>query len=96
MDVHKNARTTPYSRTLIAQRVQSGEPAAAVARAVGVCSRTVKKWVARYAEGALALEDRSSRPHHSPRAIGAGVVVEIERLRRRYRWTGGRSRRRSG
>ena len=87
MDVHKNARTTPYSRALIAQRVQSGEPMAAVARAVGVCDRTVKKWTARDAEGELALEDRSCRPHHSPRAIGADVVVEIERLRRRYRWT---------
>jgi hypothetical protein len=39
MDVHKNARTTPYSRALIAQRVQRGEPVAAVARAVGVCER---------------------------------------------------------
>ena len=87
MDVHKNARTTPYSRALIAQRVQSGESMAAVARAVGVSDRTVKKWAARHAEGALALEDRSCRPHRSPRAIGADVVVEIERLRRRYRWT---------
>jgi transposase InsO family protein len=61
---------------------------AAVARGVGVCERTVRKWVRRYAEGELALEDRSCRPHRSPRAIGADVVVEIERLRRRYRWIG--------
>ena len=89
MDVHKNARTTPYSRALIATRVGSGEPVTAVARAVGVCERTVRKWAARHAEGKLALEDRSCRPHRSPRAIGADVVVEIERLRRRCRWTGG-------
>ena len=88
MDVHKNARTTPYSRAQIARRVHAGETVAAIARGVGVCERTVKKWVGRAAEGALALEDRSCRPHHSPRAIGADLVVEIERLRRRYRWTG--------
>jgi hypothetical protein len=28
MDVHKNARTTPHSRALIAQRVAAGERAA--------------------------------------------------------------------
>src|SRR5438128_12511315 len=56
MDVHKNARTTPYSRALIAQRVQRGEPVAAVARAIGVCERTVRKWVRRHTEGELALE----------------------------------------
>jgi transposase-like protein len=78
MDVHKNARTTPHSRALIAQRVAAGETPAAVARAVGVCDRTVHKWVARAAEGALALEDRSCRPQRSPRAISAGLMVEIQ------------------
>src|SRR5262249_37835683 len=34
----------------------------------------------------LALEDRSCRPHHSPRAISTAVVVEIQQLRQR-RWT---------
>jgi transposase InsO family protein len=87
MDVHKNARTTPHSRALIAQRVAAGEPAAAVARALGLCDRTVHKWAARAAEGPLALEDRSCRPRRSPRAISAGLMVEIERLRQR-RWTG--------
>jgi transposase InsO family protein len=88
MDIHKNARTTPHSRALMATRVAAGERPAAVARALGVCDRTVRKWVARAAEGALALEDRSCRPHHSPRAISTGLMVEMERLRRRWRWTG--------
>ena len=87
MDVHKNARTTPHSRALIAQRVAAGERPAVVARAVGVCNRTVHKWVTRAAEGTLALEDRSCRPQHSPRAISAGLMVEIQRLRQRW-WTG--------
>jgi transposase InsO family protein len=88
MDIHKNARTTPHSRALIAERVAAGTPMAAVARAIGVCDRTIKKWVTRAAEGELALEDRSCRPHDSPQAISSGLVVEIERLRRRWRWTG--------
>jgi transposase InsO family protein len=88
MDIHKNARTTPQSRALIARRVAAGERRAAVARGLSVCERTVAKWVARAAEGELALEDRSCRPHHSPRAISTALVVEIERVRRRHRWTG--------
>ena len=89
MDVHKNARTTPYSRALIAQRIAAGVPLAVVAQAIGVCARTARKWARRADEGPLALEDRSCRPHHSPRALSTAVMVEIERLRRRYRWTGG-------
>src|SRR5205085_6738672 len=61
MNIHKNARTTPHSRARIAGRVAAGERPAGIARDVGVCDRTVKKWVARAAEGELALEDRSCR-----------------------------------
>ena len=85
MDVHKNARTTPWSRGLIAQRVRAGETVAAVARAFSICDRTARKWVQRAAEGSLA--DRSCRPQRSPRAIGAPVIVEIQRLRQ-LGWTG--------
>jgi len=85
MDVHKNARTTPWSRALIAQRVRAGETVAAVARAFSICPRTARKWVQRAAAGSLA--DRSCRPHRSPRAIGAPVIVEIQRLRQ-LGWTG--------
>ena len=79
MNVHKNARTTPHSRARIAQRVQAGETVAAVARAFSVCDRTARKWVDRAAHGEVA--DRSCRPHRSPRAITAAVMVEIQRLR---------------
>src|SRR5678815_4184936 len=40
MDMHKNARTTPHSRALIAERVNAGEAQAAVARSFGLCDRT--------------------------------------------------------
>ena len=85
MDVHKNARTTPHSRAMMAQRVRAGESVAAVARAFSVSARTARKWVHRAAAGELS--DRSCRPHQSPRAISAAVVVEIQRLRQ-LGWTG--------
>jgi transposase InsO family protein len=85
MDVHKNARTLPHSRAIIARRIAAGEPVAAVARAFQVCDRTARKWAARAAQGELA--DRSCRPHRSPRAISAAVMVEIQRLRQ-LQWTG--------
>jgi len=87
MDVHKNARTTPYSRALIAQRIRVGESVAAVARAFGICDRTAAKWARRATEGHEALLDRSCRPHHSPRAFGPALTVEIARLRQ-LAWTG--------
>jgi transposase InsO family protein len=85
MDVHKNARTTPHSRAVIAQRLQAGEPVAAVAGAFSICHRTARKWGQRAAIGDLA--DRSCRPRRCPRAISAAVMVEIQRLRQ-LGWTG--------
>ena len=55
MNIHKNARTTPRSRGQIVARVLTHEEApAAVAAAVGVSERTVRKWVARYTAEAEA------------------------------------------
>jgi transposase-like protein len=82
MDSHKNTRTTAHSRAQIACRVHSAVPIATVARAFGICDRTVKKWAERALMTTLPLEDGSCRPHSSPTAISAGVVVEIERPRR--------------
>ena len=67
MNIHQNAKLTPQSRAEIVRRVlDEGQSPAAVAAAVGVCARTVRKWVARYqTEGADGLRDRSSRPHRS-------------------------------
>ena len=43
--VHKNARLTPRGRERIVLQVESGQTPEAVAQAVGVCPRTVRKWV---------------------------------------------------
>jgi transposase InsO family protein len=83
MDIHKNARLTPYGRERIVHRVLSGQTVKAVAEAAGVCPRTVRKWLVRYrAEGAASLQDRSSRPHRLHRPTPQQTVTRIEDLRR--------------
>ena len=74
MNVHKNARLTPFGRERIVRQVESGQ--------------TVRKWVDRYCrEGSVGLQDRSSRPHRLRRPTPQAVVDQIEKLRRQ-RWTG--------
>src|ERR1700756_1714706 len=88
MNVHKNARLTPRGRERIVLQVESGQARGAGAKAVGVCPRTVRKWVDRYRrEGLAGLRDRSSRPHRLRQPTPQRVVEEIEQLRRQ-RWTG--------
>ena len=48
MDMHKNARLTPLGRERMVRMVLSGQTPQAVSAAVGVCPRTVRKWVERY------------------------------------------------
>ena len=91
MDIHQNARTTPWSRAEIVNRVlEQQQPVRGVADDLGVSERTVRKWLARYrSEGAAGLQDRSCRPHRSPRTTPDAVVAHVEGLRRQ-RWTGAR------
>jgi transposase InsO family protein len=88
MDIHKNARLTPKGRERIVRQVLGGQTPKAAALAVGVCPRTVRKWLTRYrVEGLAGLEDRSSRPHRLRQPTPQEVIEKIERLRRQ-RWTG--------
>jgi transposase InsO family protein len=89
MDVHKNAPLTPCGREAMVRRVvEGGLTPAAVSEAVGVCPRTVRKWVGRFrAEGIAALADRSSRPHRLRCPTPPAIAARIEALRRE-RWTG--------
>jgi len=89
MDVHKNARLTPAGREAMVRRVvEGGQTPQAISQAVGVCPRTVRKWVRRFrAEGVSGLQDRPSRPHRLHRPTPPEIVARIEALRRQ-RWTG--------
>jgi transposase InsO family protein len=83
MDAHQNARTTPRSRMLMVERLAEGWTVGAVAKALGVDPKTVRKWRDRFvAEGEAGLRDRSSRPHRCPTRLGEEAEAEIERLRR--------------
>jgi len=63
--------------------VLGGQTPQAVSEAVGVCPRTVRKWVARYREeGPPGLQDRSSRPKRLHQPTPQAVVEQIEALRR--------------
>jgi transposase InsO family protein len=97
MNVHKNARLTPVGREAMVRRVvEGGQTPTAIGEAVGVCPRTVRKWVGRFlAEGVAGLQDRSSRPHRVRRPTPPEIVARIEALRRQ-RWTGAQIAREAG
>ena len=82
---HRNGRLTVYGRALLVHRVlvEGWRPAVA-AEAAGVSRATVYKWLRRYRdEGEVGLQDRSSAPHHRPRALSAQRVRRILKLRER-------------
>jgi transposase InsO family protein len=88
MDIHQNARLTPRGREHMINMVLGGQTPKAVSEAVGVCPRTVKKWVDRFhAEGLAGLQDRSSRPDRLRQPTPQATIDRIEALRRQ-RMTG--------
>jgi transposase InsO family protein len=89
MDIHQNARLTPFSREALAQTVLVGQVTLNWAAAqFKVSAKTAAKWVRRYQrEGRSGLRDRSSRPQHCPRRCHPDLALRVEVLRRQ-RWTG--------
>ncbi len=85
---HPKARLTVFSRQLLVKRVTvDGWPTATVAEQLGISRATAYKWVRRYrADGLPGLEDRSSRPHRSPRRSSDEVTETILRARARRRY----------
>jgi transposase len=82
MKLHRNARTCPNGRALIARRVLvEGWSLTQAAAAAGVSEPTARKWVQRARLGE-SLEDRSSRPRRSPARLPGHSVRAIEALRR--------------
>src|SRR2546428_13795388 len=91
MNVHKNARLTPYRRQELSTRVRAGEPLTGVARAYGVSRQTAGKWVRRHASAGVIdagvwARDRSSRPQTSPRTTPPHIQLGAKVLRQQ-RWT---------
>jgi transposase len=93
MGLHRNARLGLAGRRALVADVESGCSCREAARRRGVSPTTACKWWRRWSEtppeqrGSLAcLEDRSSRPHRSPRLLSAVEQQRICAARRRSGW----------
>ncbi len=85
MKLHPNAKTTPYTRELLVDRVlRLGWAAEDSAQAAGVSVRTVYRWCRRYREdGRSGFADRPCRPLRVPHRTSPGRERQIEKLRHR-------------
>jgi len=83
--LHPNAKTTPFARQLLVDRVRRlGWSMHDAAQAAGVSLRTGYRWLARErTEGRAGLQDRSSRARRIPHRTSRQRADRIERLRRR-------------
>lgn len=87
---HRNAPLSPEGRRRLVERCQT-RPIAHVAAEMGVSRACASKWVNRWRRyGDLGLLDRSSTPHHSPRATSAQVIGQVETWRRDKKWSASR------
>jgi transposase InsO family protein len=85
---HRKAKLTPFGRLLLVQRVVAyGWPAIRAAESVGVSRATAYKWIRRYRQfGPDGLEDHTSRPQRSPRALSHEQVEQVLAARRELRY----------
>ena len=80
MKLHGSAALSQRQRRRLVVLVGSGMTIAAAAAIVGCSRQTGSKWVNRHRRGE-GLEDRSSRPHHSPRRAATEVEQAVLRAR---------------
>jgi transposase InsO family protein len=86
MQLHGNARLTPFQRALLCTRVRDeGWTVEEAAEAAGCSERTAYRWLARHDAGE-PMTDRSSAPNHVPGRTAPETERVIEQLRR-LRWT---------
>jgi transposase InsO family protein len=84
MKLHGSAALSPRQRRRLVGLVGSGMTIAAAAAIVGCSRQTGSKWVNRQRRGE-GLDDRSSRPHHSPRRAPASVEEAVLQARAELR-----------
>jgi transposase InsO family protein len=93
MGLHRNASLGLAGRRALVADVESGRSCREAARRRGVSPTTACKWWRRWSQATLeqrlsgaCLEDRSSRPHRSPRLLPAAEQARICAARRRSGW----------
>jgi transposase InsO family protein len=93
MGLHRNARLGLAGRRALVADIAAGCSCREAARRRGVSPTTACKWWHRWSEAAPAergslrcLEDRSSRPRHSPRLLSTQEQARICAARRRSGW----------
>jgi transposase InsO family protein len=93
MGFHRNARLGLAGRQALVADVEGGLSCREAARRRGVSPTTGCKWWRRWSEATLeqrrslaCLEDRSSRPHRSPRLLSVCEQERICAARRRSGW----------
>src|SRR5215211_2283472 len=93
MGLHRNARLGLAGRRALVADVEAGCSYREAARRRGVSPMTACKWWRRWSAATLeqrrslvCLEDRSSRPHRSPRLLAAAEQERICAARRRSGW----------
>jgi transposase InsO family protein len=73
-------------RRVLGDGTTGARPVAHVAKELGVSRQCAHRWLARYrAQGEAGLQDRSSRPHRSPRRTSAEVEQRVLAYRAEYR-----------
>jgi transposase InsO family protein len=88
--------------TFMSQRLEfvvlasgSGLALSELCRRFGISRKTGYKWLARYRSGgAEALEDRSRKPHRSPRQVSPAMAEQVIALRQETTWGARKLRRR--
>ncbi len=82
---------TPMSQRLefVILAARGGVSFKELCRRYGVSRKTGYKWLGRYtAGGTAALQDRSRKPHRSPRQVPATVAAQVIALREQTTWCG--------
>jgi len=80
---HPNAPLTPEGRRRLCERVDAGRAICHIAAEAGIARQTLGRWYARWTlEGEEGLQDRSSRPLHSPDQTPVEIEDRVEALRR--------------
>ncbi len=74
----------------VTQAAVPGANISALCRESGISRPTGYYWLKRYreADSVAALQERSQRPHHSPRRTAGWVEARVVQLRRQHGWGG--------